>query len=139
MGLLNPVLAERLAGAARCADPTFLATYLHTFALHPSGKRPKPSASSQVHLSSTSQRMNAPCWRCFGSESFWVLGLTDRAIQVLDDAQRWIPVESQSVLVAHRALIGAANGSSLAAIEAANARWLEAFPTSRPRTPTMRW
>jgi len=122
MGLLNPVLAERLAGAARCADPTYLATYLHTFALHLIGQAPEAErilASTSVKHFSADERAVLAMFRA--ANLFWVLGLTDRAIQVLDDAQRWIPVESQSVLVAHRALIGAANGSSLAAIEAANA------------------
>ena len=95
MGLLNPVLAERLAGAARCADPTFLATYLHTFALV-IGQAPEAERILASTSVGTSQRMNAPCWRCFGQRISLVLGLTDRAIQVLDDAQRWIPVESQS-------------------------------------------
>ena len=97
MGLLNPVLAERLAGAARCADPTFLATYLHTFALHLIGQAPEAErilASTSVKHFSADERAVLAMFRA--ANLFWVLGLTDRAIQVLDDAQRWIPVESQS-------------------------------------------
>ena len=121
MGLLNPVLAERLAGTARCAEPTYEATYLHTFALHLIGQAPEAErilASTSVKHFSADERAVPAMFRA--ANLFWVLGLTDRAIQVLDDAQRWIPVESHSVLVAHRALIGAANGSALAAIDAAN-------------------
>jgi DNA-binding CsgD family transcriptional regulator len=122
MGLLNPVLAERLAGAARRTDPNFEATYLHTFALHLIGQAPEAErilASTSVKHFSPDERAMLAMFRA--ANLYWVLGLTDRAIQVLDDAQRWIPDESHGVLLAHRALIGAANGPALTAIDSANA------------------
>lgn len=121
MGLLNPVLAERLAGSARRADPTYEATYLHTFALHLIGQAPEAErilASTSVKHFSPDERAVLAMFRA--ANLFWVLGLTDRAIQVLDDAVRWIPVESHAVLLAHRALIGAANGPASPAIDAVN-------------------
>ncbi len=121
MGLLNPVLAERLAGAARRAEPTYAATYLHTFALHLIGQAPEAErilASTSVKHFSPDERAVLAMFRA--ANLFWVLGLTDRAIQVLDEAQRRIPVESHAVLLAHRALIEAANGAALTAIDAAN-------------------
>lgn len=122
MGLLNPVLAERLAGAARCADSTYEATYLHAFALHLIGRAPEAErilAHVSVKHFSAEERANMAMFRA--ANLFWVLGLTSRAIQVLDDAQRRIPVDSHAVLLSHRALIEAANGSARAAIDAADA------------------
>lgn len=122
MGLLNPVLAERFAGAARRADPTFEATYLHAFALHLIGQAPEAErilANASGKRFTAGERAVLAMFRA--ANLFWVLGLTNRAIQVLDDAQRQIPADSHAVLSSHRALIEAANGSAQAAIDAANA------------------
>lgn len=122
MGLLNPVLAERLAREARRADPTYEATYLHAFALHLIGRAPEAErilANVSVKHFSADERANMAMFRA--ANLFWVLGLSNRAIQVLDEAQRRIPVESHAVLLSHRALIEAANGSARAAIDAADA------------------
>jgi DNA-binding CsgD family transcriptional regulator len=122
MGLLNPVLAERLAAAARCADPTYEATYLHAFALHLIGRAPEAErilANVSVKHFSAEESANMAMFRA--ANLFWVLGLSSRAIQVLEDAQRRIPVESHAVLLSHQALIEAATGSAQAAIDAADA------------------
>lgn len=121
MSLLNPVLAERLAGAARRADPTYEATYLHAFALHLTGQAPEAErilANTPARRLSADERAVLAMFRA--ANLFWVLGLTHRAIQVLDDAQRRIPVESHGVLLAYRALTEAASGPAEAAIDAAN-------------------
>jgi DNA-binding CsgD family transcriptional regulator/tetratricopeptide (TPR) repeat protein len=120
MGLLNPVLAERLAGAARRADPTYEATYLHTFALHLIGQAPEAErilANASVKHFSADERAVLAMFRA--ANLFWVLGLTSRAIQVLDDAQQRIPVESRGVLMAYRGLTDAAIGPAQPAIDAA--------------------
>jgi tetratricopeptide (TPR) repeat protein len=120
MGLLNPVLAERFASAARRADPTYEATYLHAFALHLIGQAPEAErilANASVKHFTADERAVLAMFRA--ANLFWVLGLTNRAIQVLDDAQRRIPVESHAVLLAYRALTEAAIGPAQRAIDGA--------------------
>jgi DNA-binding CsgD family transcriptional regulator len=122
MQLLNPLLAERLAGEARRVDPTYEATYLHTFALHLTGRAPE----AERILADTSNRRFTPdesanCAMFRAANLYWVLGLATRSLQVLDDAQARLPTESHGVLRAYRALVEAADGLASAAIDAANA------------------
>lgn len=121
MGLLNPVLAERLAGAARRADPTHEATCLHAFALHLTGQAPEAErilANAFDRQHTADERAVLAMFRT--ANLFWMLGLTKRGVQVLDDAQQRLPAESHGVLVAYRALTVAATGPAQAAIDAAN-------------------
>lgn len=122
MGLLNPVLSEQLAGAARRASPTFQATYLHAFALHLIGQALEAErilANAPDQRYTAGERAVLAMFRA--ANLFWVMGLTDRAVQVLDDAQQRLPGDAQGVLRAYRALTCAASGRAKEAIDAANA------------------
>lgn len=122
MQLIDPVLAERLAGEARRIDPTYEATYLHACALHQIGRAPEAEgivADVSNQRFSPAGCANLAMFRA--ANLYWVLGLTARSRQVLDDAQARLPAESHGVLLAYRALVDAAEGSVPAAVEAANA------------------
>jgi DNA-binding CsgD family transcriptional regulator len=122
MQMLNPLLAERLAGEARRAEPTYEATYLHTFALHLIGRAPEAEC---ILADASSQRFSpdelAILAMFRAANLYWVLGLSARSLQVLDDAQARLPADSHAVLLAYRALVEAADGSAPAGIEAAKA------------------
>jgi DNA-binding CsgD family transcriptional regulator len=120
--LLNPLLAERLAGEARRTDPTYEATYLQSCALHQIGRAPEAErivAEAWSQPYSADELANLAMFRA--ANLYWVLGLgAARSRQVLDDAQARLPSESHGVLLAYRSLVDAADGSASAAIEAAN-------------------
>jgi DNA-binding CsgD family transcriptional regulator len=121
MQLMNPLLAERLASEARRITPTYEATYLQCFALHLIGRAPEAErilADASNHRFAPDELASLAMFRA--ANLFWVLGLTTRSLQVLDDAQARIPEEAHGVLLAYRSLVEAANGSAVAAIEAAN-------------------
>jgi DNA-binding CsgD family transcriptional regulator len=121
MQLLNPLLAERLAGEARRAEPTYEATYLHTFALHLVGRAPEAErilADVFNRRFAPEQLANLAMFRA--ANLYWVLGQTAASRQVLDDAQGRLPVETHGVLTAYRALVEAADGSAGAAIDIAD-------------------
>ncbi|WP_101949979.1 LuxR C-terminal-related transcriptional regulator [Mycobacterium sp. 3519A] len=121
MQLLNPLLAERLAGEARRVETTYEATYLHTFALHLVGRAPE---AERILADVFDQRFapeelaNLAMFRA--ANLYWVLGQTAASRQVLDDAQGRLPVETHGVLTAYRALVEAADGSAGAAIDIAD-------------------
>lgn len=120
MQLLNPALAERLAGEARRVDPTYEATYLHSFALHLIGRAPEAErilADAFNQHFAPEELANLSMFRA--ANLYWVLGLTAESRLVLDDAQARLPLESHDVLIAYRALVEAADGSAAAAIETA--------------------
>lgn len=120
MALLNPVLAEQLAGAARQSSDSYEATYLHAFALHLIGQAPEAErilANAPDRHYTARERAVLAMFRA--ANLFWVLGLTDRAVQVLDEAQRRIPAEAHAVLHAYRALTRAATGPAPEAIDGA--------------------
>ncbi|MBE1546068.1 DNA-binding CsgD family transcriptional regulator/tetratricopeptide (TPR) repeat protein [Mycobacterium sp. OAS707] len=122
MQLLNPLLAERLAGEARRADPTYEATYLHTFALHLIGRAPEAERILAAAFSAgfTSEQL-AILAMFRAANLYWVLGMSGQSRQVLDDAQARLPAEACGVLIAYRALVEAADGSASRAIESAKA------------------
>ena len=121
MQMMNPLLAERLVGEARRIEPTYEATYLHAFALHLIGRAPEAEcilADASNHRFAPAELASLAMFR--SANLYWVLGLTTRSLQVLDDAQARLPEDDHGVLPAYRSLVEAANGSALAAIDAAN-------------------
>ncbi|MEO3760627.1 LuxR C-terminal-related transcriptional regulator [Mycobacterium sp. B14F4] len=120
MQLLDPALAERLAGEARRVDPTYESTYLHAFALHLIGRAPEAErilAGISERDVSPDEFANLAMFRA--ANLYWVLGRTVESRRVLDDAQSRLPAASHGVLIAYRVLLEAAEGSAARALAAA--------------------
>jgi DNA-binding CsgD family transcriptional regulator len=121
MQLLNPLLAERLAGEARRAGQSYEATYLHAFALHLIGRAPEAErilAEVPDEHFEPAESANLAMFRA--ANLYWVLGQIAESREVLDDAQARLPEQSHGVLLAYRSLVEAADGSASEAIDAAN-------------------
>jgi len=122
MQLLDPVLAERLAGAAKRAGGGFEAISIQQFALHLVGR---VTEAEHIMLDAADaeftpdEQIKMAVFRA--GNLFWGLGAADRAVSVIEAAQARPASASGGALQAFRALIEAANGQTSAAIGIANA------------------